>query len=103
MMKDKCIDELIDILETTTDERTRRRAAENLGQIGKGKKSAILTPIPPKSPTPNYYPSATTAAESPPTPHPPAQILPTPITIRFLFHLRHLLNSKPQTHQHKGL
>ncbi|MDT9187604.1 HEAT repeat domain-containing protein [Limnospira fusiformis KN01] len=40
-MKDKCIDELIDILETTTDERTRRRAAENLGQIGKGNKTAI--------------------------------------------------------------
>ncbi|EDZ92262.1 PBS lyase HEAT domain protein repeat-containing protein [Limnospira maxima CS-328] len=41
MMKDKCIDELIDILGTTTDERTRRRAAENLGQIGKGNKTAI--------------------------------------------------------------
>ncbi len=42
MMKDKSIDELIEILETSTNERTRRVAAYSLGQIAiKGDERAI--------------------------------------------------------------
>ncbi|MCT7956894.1 HEAT repeat domain-containing protein [Laspinema palackyanum] len=40
-MKNKSIDELIDILETFSDEFIRRLAAERLGQIGKGNETAI--------------------------------------------------------------